>query len=249
MMKRKNNPKIVIVMPALNVAKTVEVTFKEIPPKYRKHIILSDNASSDGTPEVAEKLGIKVFVHSKNMGYGGNQKTCYREALKLNPNVVVMLHPDYQYDAGKIEELVRPILDGEYDFMFGSRIKNRGMAIAGGMPKLKYYINRFVCLTQNILLGENFSEYFSGFRAFSRKLLKTVPFQKFSNDFVFDQEMTLSALSYGFDIGEIAIPTRYHEKASSIQFIKGSKFLFEGFLTVFAFILHKLKIKRDKRFK
>lgn len=245
----KRGSTVVVVMPAYNAARTVRDTFAEIPPEFRKNIILVDDHSTDDTVAVAKKKGITVFEHPNNLGYGGNQKTCYWEALKLNPDVVVMLHSDYQYDASKIEDLVAPILAGEFDFMFGSRIKNRGKALAGGMPRIKYYVNRIVCLIQNILLGENFSEYFSGFRAYSSKLLRKVPFQRFSNDFVFDQEMTISSISYEFRIGEIAIPTRYHEKASSINFIKGAKFILEGFWTIFRFLLHKEKLLKDRRFK
>lgn len=248
MIGKNMRAKVVIVMPAYNAAKTVKDTFQEISGKYRKHILLVDDHSKDDTLNVAGRLGIKVFEHPNNLGYGGNQKTCYWEALKLNPDVVVMLHPDYQYDATKIDELVKPILEGEYDFMFGSRIKNRGMAIAGGMPKIKYYVNRIVCLIENILLGENFSEYFSGFRAYSKKLLTTVPFQRFSNDFVFDQEMTVSSMSYGFRIGEIPIPTRYHSKASSIKFLKGAKFILDGFGVILMFFLNKWGVMRNKRF-
>lgn len=245
----RRNPKVVIVMPAYNAAKTVKDTFKEIPPAYRKHVILVDDHSSDNTVEVAKKLGIKVFSHPNNLGYGGNQKTCYWEALKLNPDVVVMLHPDYQYDATMIPYLVQPILDGKYDFMFGSRIATKRGALEGGMPPIKYYVNRIVCFIQNILLGVNFTEHFSGFRAYSSKLLKKVPFQRFSNDFVFDQEMTISTLSFGFKIGEIPIPTRYHDKASSIKFLKGTKFVLEGFMTIFSYYLHRLGIKKDRRFR
>jgi len=241
-------PKVVIVMPAYNASKTIKDTYKEIPAQLRKNLILVDDNSSDDTAEVAKKLGIKVFGHTNNLGYGGNQKTCYWEALKLNPHVVVMLHPDYQYDATKINDLITPILSGEFDYMFGSRIKNRGMAIAGGMPKVKYYVNRLVCLFQNILLGENFSEYFSGFRAYSAKLLRTVPFQRFSNDFVFDQEMTISAISFGLKISEIPIPTRYHDKASSINFLRGAKFLLDGFEAIGMYLLHKTGIINDRRF-
>lgn len=236
-------------MPAYNAAKTVRDTYTEIPAKYRQHVILVDDNSKDDTVSVAKNLGIKVFQHPNNLGYGGNQKTCYWEALKLNPNVVVMLHPDYQYDASLMADLVEPILQGRYDYMFGSRIATKETALLGGMPPVKYYVNRIVCLIQNILLGVNFTEHFSGYRAYSRKLLKTVPFQRFSNDFVFDQEMTVSAISYGFKIGEVAIPTRYHDKASSIQFLKGTKFVLDGFFTIFRFILHKQKILKDKRFK
>lgn len=241
--------KIVIVMPAYNAAKTIKNTFYEIPQEFRKNIILVDDESSDDTVEVAKRLGIEVFVHSKNLGYGGNQKTCYWEALKRDPDVVIMLHPDYQYDATSIDELIRPILQGRFDFMFGSRIANKKSALEGGMPPIKYYVNRIVCLIQNIALGVNFSEYFSGFRAYSQKLLKSVPFQRFSNDFIFDQQMTLSALSYGFRIGEISIPTRYHEESSSIGYLRGIKFIIEGFWYTFLYRLHQLGVIEHKLFK
>lgn len=236
-------------MPARNVARTVRDTFKEIPIKFRKNIILGDNRSRDKTIEVAKKLGIKVYAHPRDLGYGGNQKVLYREALKLKPDIVVMLHPDYQYDASLMEELITPITSGKYDFMFGSRIQKRGEALTGGMPPLKYYINRIVCLIENVLLGVNFSEHFSGYRAYSKKLLSTLPFQRFSNDFVFDQQMAISALSYGFKIGEIPIPTRYHEKASSIQFLRGSKFIFETFWAIVIFKLNKWGIIKSKLYK
>lgn len=244
-----DNPKVVIVMPAYNAAKTVLDTYLEIPAFLRKNIILVDDGSRDNTVQAAKELVVKVIEHSTNLGYGGNQKTCYSEALKLNPDIVVMVHPDYQYDASMIEDLIYPIARGRYDFMFGSRISNKKGALAGGMPPVKYYVNRFVCLIENILLGVNFTEHFSGFRAYSKKLLQTVPWQNFSNDFVFDQEMTISALDYNFTIGEIAIPTRYHEKASSIRFLKGTKFVLEGFLVITALYLHKLGLIQDKRFK
>src|SRR3989344_1662310 len=245
----KKNPKVVIVMPAYKAEKTVADTFNEIPKNLRKHVILVDDCGKDKTFKIAKKLGIKVYAHPNNLGYGGNQKTLYWEALKLKPAVVVMLHPDYQYDGTRIKDLIRPILENKYDFMFGSRIANKNGALEGGMPPVKYYVNRIICLIQNILLGVNFTEHFSGFRAYSVKLLRAVPFQRFSNDFGFDQEMTISAISYGFRIGEIAIPTRYHEKASSIQFLKGAKFLIDGFWTIFRFILHRWGFLKDRRFK
>lgn len=244
-----NDAKVVIVMPAYNAAQTLKDTFEEIKPAFRKNILLVDDKSSDNTVEVAHRLGIKVFTHPNNLGYGGNQKTCYQEALKLNPDVVVMLHPDYQYDASLIEDLIKPILQKRYDFMFGSRIQSRQSALDGGMPPLKYYINRLTCVLENILLGVNLTEHFSGFRAYSVKLLKTVPFQKFSNDFVFDQEMSISAISFGFRIGEIPIPTRYHKKASSIQFVKGTKFILETFGIVFLYKLHQLGLIKSKMFR
>lgn len=247
-MPKINNPNVVIVMPAYNAAETVKNTYNEIEPKYRKNVILVDDGSSDDTVQVAKKLGINVFGLPNNIGYGGNQKTCYWEAFKFKPDIVVMLHPDYQYDAAKIDEMITPILENKFDYMFGSRIKNRGMALAGGMPKIKYYVNRIVCLLQNILLGENFTEYFSGYRAFSRKLLEKVPFQRFSNDFVFDQEMTISAISFGMRIGEIPIPTRYHDKASSIAFLKGTKFILDSFWVILCYHLNKANVIRDRRF-
>ncbi len=149
----RKKPKVVIVMPAYNAARTLKDTFKEIPEEFRKNIILVDDQSRDDTVKVARRLGIKVFSHPNNLGYGGNQKTCYWEALKLKPDVVVMLHPDYQYDATMIPYLVGPIFDGKFDFMFGSRIANKKGALEGGMPLLKYYVNRIVCFVQNILFG------------------------------------------------------------------------------------------------
>lgn len=236
-------------MPAYNAERTVKDTFEEIPKEYRKNIILVDDGSKDNTVNVAKKLGIKVFAHPNNLGYGGNQKTCYWEALKLKPYVVVMLHPDYQYDATMIPYLVQPILDGKYDFMFGSRISTRGGAIKGGMPPIKYYVNRIVTLIENLLLGVNFSEHFSGLRAYSYNFLKKIPFQRFTNNQSFDQEMTISAISYGMRIGEVSIPTRYHEKQSSVGFWSGSKFIIDGFIDILAFHLNNLGVIKDPKFK
>lgn len=248
MKMNKRVPKVVIVMPAYNAEKTIKDTYYEIPEKFRRNIILVDDQSRDHTVEAAINLGIRVFTHTRNLGYGGNQKTCYWEALKLNPDIVVMLHPDYQYDARLIEELIRPIEQKRFDFMFGSRVYNRQSALSGGMPKMKYYVNRITCIAENILLGVNFTEHFSGFRAYSKKVLETIPFQRFSNDFVFDQEMCISALSYGFKIGEVPIPTRYHEKASSIHFYKGVRFILDTFMTVFLYKLHKLGLIKSQLF-
>lgn len=246
-MSRKK-PCIVIVMPAYNAARTVRDTYYEIPKNLRKHIILVDDKSTDKTVTVAKKLGIQTFAHPQNLGYGGNQKTCYWEALKYQPDVIVMLHPDYQYDGRKIPQLIKPILEGKYDFMFGSRMQTKGDALKGGMPPMKYYINALVCWIENKLLGVQFSEHFSGLRAYSAKLLVTVPFQRFSNDFVFDQQMEIAALGYGFKVGEISIETRYHEEASSIQFLKGAKFLFDTFFYLFLFKLHQSGIMRSNLF-
>lgn len=241
--------KILIVMPAYNAENTLVDTYKEIPNRLSQNIILVDDRSKDQTVQRAKELGIRVFTHTKNLGYGGNQKTCYQQALKMGVEIIVMLHPDYQYDASLIEELIRPIEQKRYDFMFGSRIQNKERALKGGMPRLKYYINRLTCLIENMILGVNFTEYFSGFRAYSAKVLKTLPFEKFSNDFVFDQQMAISALSFGFRIGEIAIPTRYHNKASSIKFIKGTKFIIQTFWTILLFKLHVHHLIKNPIFK
>lgn len=235
-------------MPAYHAEKTIEKTFAEVPKGLVSEVILVDDGGKDKTIDIAKKLGITVYEHSHNLGYGGNQKTCYWEALKRNPDVVVMLHPDYQYDGSKIKGLVEPILNGDYDMMFGSRIKNRGSALKGGMPTSKYFFNRLFTLCANIILGENISEYMSGLRAYSKKALETVPFQRFSNDFVFDQQFTVSAIAAGLTIGEVPIPTRYHDEASSIRWLKGFKFGFESCWQVFQFLLLKFKIYKSPIF-
>ncbi len=216
--------------------------------KFLKNFANISFLCSDNSVKVAKKFGIQTFVHPQNLGYGGNQKTCYWEALKYKPDVVVMLHPDYQYDGSKIADLVKPILDGKYDFMFGSRMQNKTYAIKGGMPLHKYYLNRIFCWIENKTLGVEFSEHFSGLRAYSSQLLHTVPFQRFSNDFVFDQQMEIAAISYGFRIGEIAIPTRYYENSSSIQVLKGAKFLFETIYILLLFKLHQMRFIHSSLF-
>ncbi len=241
-------PKIIVVMPAFFAEKTIEKTLKEIPMGYVSEVILVDGASTDKTSEVAKKHGITVYRHPQNLGYGGNQKTCYWEALQRNPDVVVMLHPDYQYDGTKIPGLVQPILNGDYDMMFGSRIRNRGSALTGGMPKSKYFFNRLFTLFANFLMGENLSEYMSGLRAYSRKTLETVPFQRFSNDYAFDQQFTVSAIDAGLQIGEIPIPTRYHDQQHTIKWVRGLKFGVEGMWAVELYLLHHFGIYHSKIF-
>ncbi len=238
-------PNIIVVMPAFNAEKTLAKTIKDFPPHVVTKTILVDDGSNDNTVAIAKKLHLTVFAHTNTVGYGGNQKTCYWEALKFHPDVIVMIHPDYQYDSSLIGELVRPILNGHYDMMYGNRIRTRAEALAGGMPPMKYVLNRMFCFLENIVLGANFSEYFSGMRAYSGKFLKTIPFQRFSNDFVFDQECMLVAFANGFRIGEIDIPVRYFSEASSIQFFKGSKFLLETLGLLVRFILHAHHLRDD----
>ena len=248
-MNKVSKPTIIVVMPAYNAEKTLKKTYDDIPKDWVSEIILVDDVSRDKTVELSKKLGITTFVHPNNLGYGGNQKTCYWEALKRNPDIVVMIHPDYQYDASLIPELVRPIIQKRYDYMFGSRIRTRTEALAGGMPQLKYVFNRFYSLIANIILGVNFSEHMSGMRAYSRKTLKTVPFQRFSNDFIFDQQFTVSAISYGLNIGEAPIPVRYYEESSSIGLLAGAKFLSESFMVLGQYLLHKYGITKSRLFK
>lgn len=238
-------PLIVVVMPAYNAEKTLKRTLDDIPKGLVSKTILVDDGSKDNTVALARRLGLTVFVHPNNLGYGGNQKTCYWEALKQNPDAVVMLHPDYQYDATRLRELVEPILQGRYEVMIGSRIRTRKEALAGGMPPVKYFLNRAVSTIENIVLGVNLSEHMSGLRAYSRKVLLTVPFQRFSNDFVFDQQFLISAISYGFEIGEIPVPVRYFSEASSIGYLKGAKFLAETFGQLFGYVLHQWRILRS----
>lgn len=247
-MASSKKPKVIVVMPAYHAEKTIEKTFAEVPKGLVDEIILVDDAGKDRTISIAKKLGLTVYEHPHNLGYGGNQKTCYWEALKRNPDVVVMLHPDYQYDGSKIKGLVEPIINGDYDMMFGSRIKSRGMALAGGMPRSKYIFNRLFTLFANILLGENLSEYMSGLRAYSKKCLETVPFQRFSNDYAFDQQFTISAIAHNLRIGEIPIQTRYHDQQHTINWVRGLKFGFEGCFEVLLYLLWRLGLYQNNRF-
>lgn len=249
MKPKKQKQKVIVVMPAYNAQKTLIKTYNDIPKQFVDEIILVDDKSNDKTVEIAKKIGLKVFLHPKNLGYGGNQKTCYAKALERGGDIIVMVHPDYQYDARLIPELIKPITDNRFDIMLGSRIRSRKEALSGGMPLYKYFSNRFLTIIENVVLGLNLSEYHTGFRAFHREVLEKIPFRNFSNDFVFDQEMTISSLSYRMRIGEIAIPTRYHEKQSSIGFVRGIKFVLEGFWVIFKLYLHNWGILKDGRFK
>jgi glycosyltransferase involved in cell wall biosynthesis len=210
-------PKVIVVMPAYNAAKTVERTYADIPKGWVDEVILVDDVSKDDTVEVARRLPIKVVVHRENKGYGGNQKTCYTEALISGAEVVVMLHPDYQYDSRLIPQMVSPILDGHADFVMGSRIIGEG-ALKGGMPWWKFVANRCLTLVENIILNRKFSDLHTGFRAYSRRLLMDVPYVKNSDDFVFDSQMIAQANFRGYVTTEVPIPTRYFAEASSVNF-------------------------------
>ncbi|MCA9510506.1 MAG: glycosyltransferase family 2 protein [Myxococcota bacterium] len=209
--------KIVVVMPAYNAAKTIEKTYREIPLDLVDEVVVTDDASRDDTVEVARRLGLHTIVHERNRGYGGNQKTCYDAALELGADVVVMLHPDYQYTPKLLAPMIGMITDGPFDVVLGSRILG-GSALAGGMPYYKYFANRFLTATQNFLAGAKLSEYHTGYRAFSRDVLTTCALEENSDDFVFDNQMLAQIIYAGFAIGEVSCPAAYFEEASSIDF-------------------------------
>jgi glycosyltransferase involved in cell wall biosynthesis len=209
-------PKVVVVMPAYNAARTLVRTYREIPSDVVDHVILVDDLSRDDTVAVAQLLKLQVVVHRQNLGYGGNQKTCYDTALAEGAEVVVMLHPDYQYDATRIPELIAPLVAGEADMVLGSRFL--GDPLAGGMPRWKYLANRFLTGLENRVFGLGLSEYHSGFRAYSRSLLESIDYHVNSDDFVFDQQLVSQVVLAGMRIGEIAVPTRYFTEASSVNF-------------------------------
>jgi glycosyltransferase involved in cell wall biosynthesis len=210
------HPRVIVVMPAYNAAQTLVRTYGDIPAGVVDHVILVDDVSRDDTVSIAKLLNIQVVVHRQNTGYGGNQKTCYDTALAEGAEVVVMLHPDYQYDATRIPDLIAPILDGEADMMLGSRFL--GDPLAGGMPRWKYAANRFLTEVQNRVYGLRMSEYHTGFRAYSRRVLEAIDYHANSDDFVFDQELVGQVVRAGFRIGEIPVPTRYFAEASSVNF-------------------------------
>lgn len=235
--------KLVVVMPAYNAEKTLRQTYSEIPLEYVDEVVLVDDASQDSTSRIAEELGIRTIVHSINGGYGANQKTCYRTALELNADIVVMVHPDYQYSPRLVTAMASMIASGHYDVVLGSRILGGG-AIKGGMPRYKYIANRLLTAFENIFLGAKLSEYHSGYRAFSRTVLETLPLKLNSDNFVFDNEMLVQAVSFGFHIGEISCPTKYFSEASSISFWPSVRYGFGVLSTVGKFVLHRSGVRR-----
>jgi len=216
--------KVVVVMPAYNAAKTLERTVAEVP-SLVDQIILVDDRSSDDTVAVSSRLGLHTVVHQQNRGYGGNQKTCYSEALRMGADIVVMVHPDYQYTPKLIPTLAHCIASGLYDAALGSRILG-GRALKGGMPAYKYVANRMLTAVENLLLNEKISEYHTGYRAFSRRLLETLPLEENDDDFVFDNQMLVQAVHFGFSIAEVTCPTSYFPDASSINFSRSVKYGF-----------------------
>jgi len=217
--------RLIVVMPAYNAAETLEQTYAEIPHEFVDEVVLVDDDSSDNTAEIASKLGVHTIVHSINVGYGGNQKNCYRTALALGADVVVMVHPDYQYSPRLITAMATLITSGHYDVVLGSRILG-GNPIKGGMPLYKYIANRALTLVQNIVCGAKLSEYHTGYRAFSREVLETLPLEENSDDFVFDNQMLAQGLFFRFRFGEISCPTRYFNEASSISLARSIRYGF-----------------------
>jgi glycosyltransferase involved in cell wall biosynthesis len=215
--------KIIVVMPAYNAARTLERTVAEIPRDLVDELVLTDDASQDATVEVARSLGVHTIVHQENRGYGGNQKTCYTEALRLGADVTVMLHPDYQYTPSLISAMVTLIIDGPFDAVLGSRILG-GRALEGGMPRYKYVFNRLLTATQNLLCGAKLSEYHTGYRAYARHVLERLPLHENSDDFVFDNQMLAQVLYAGFEVGEISCPAAYFPEASSINFQRSVRY-------------------------
>ncbi|HET9345803.1 MAG TPA: glycosyltransferase family 2 protein [Candidatus Limnocylindrales bacterium] len=242
-----DGPKVVIVMPAYNAAQTLERTYADIPHDLVDRIILVDDVSRDETVEIARQLGLDVIIHTQNRGYGGNQKTCYDAALEAGADIVVMLHPDYQYDATRIPDLVAPIAAGERDLMLGSRFL--GDPLAGGMPAWKYISNRFLTTVENLAFELRLSEYHTGLRAYSRHLLETIPYHHNSDDFVFDQELISQVVAAGMRrrIGEIAVPTRYFEEASSVGFRRSVVYGLSTLRVVARYLLHRLRIRRSRK--
>ncbi len=237
--------KLIVIMPAYNAERTLRQTYEELPHDYVDEVILVDDASRDDTPRIARELGIKTVVHLENKGYGGNQKTCYREALGHGADIVVMVHPDYQYSPRLVTAMASMIASGHYDVVLGSRILG-GMALKGGMPLYKYIANRFLTLLENIALGVKLSEYHTGFRAFERKVLETLPLVENSDDFVFDSEMLVQTVYFGFRIGELSCPTRYFKEASSINFRRSVKYGFGVLGTIMKYLLGKMGLRGFK---
>ena len=239
--------RVAVVLPAYNAGKTLRQTYAEIPHDIVDDVILTDDASRDDTVEVARELGIHTLRHDRNTGYGGNQKTCYRAALARGADIVIMLHPDYQYSPRLVAAMASMIASGHYDLVMGSRILGKG-ALKGGMPKYKYIANRFLTLAENLLIGQKLSEYHTGYRAWSREALEALPILNFSDDFVFDNEIVAAAHFFGFPIGEISCPTKYFPEASSINFRRSVVYGLGVLRTGLAFRLHKAGLVRSPLF-
>ncbi len=240
-------PKVVVVMPAYNAGRTLRMTYEELPKDTVNLVILVDDASTDATLDVARQLGLEIFVHDRNYGYGANQKTCYAEALRAGAEIVVMVHPDYQYDPRLVPQIIEPIVSGTADVVLGSRLKT-GSAIQQGMPWWKWVANRCLTGLENQVFGLRLSEYHTGYRAFRREVLETVNFGANSDGFVFDQEIVAQVVGAGFRIAEIAVPTRYFPEASSASFVASTIYGLRILAVLFWYTLHRKGLRRSRRF-
>jgi glycosyltransferase involved in cell wall biosynthesis len=244
-----NGKKITVVLPAYNAAKTLEMTYREIPFDIVDEVVLVDDLSKDETVKLARVMGINhIIQHDKNKGYGGNQKSCYKKALELNSDIVVMLHPDYQYTPKLIHSMCYLIANDVYEVVFGSRILGRG-ALKGGMPVYKYIANRVLTFIQNILLSQKLSEYHTGYRAFSAKVLKSIDYNANSDDFIFDNQMIAQICYAGFEIAEITCPTKYFDDASSINFRRSVKYGMGVVKTSVEYFFQKTGIMKNPKFR
>jgi glycosyltransferase involved in cell wall biosynthesis len=240
--------KVIAVMPAYNAETTLPATIADIPPGSVDEMILVDDGSKDRTVEIAREIGLTVIAHPENRGYGANQKTCYRHALELGADIVVMIHPDYQYDSRVIPHAVGFVELGICDVVVGSRIRTRREVLDGGMPIYKYISNRMLTIIENIALGQNLGDFHSGFRVYSRKVLETIPFERNSDDFVFDSQFLTQAVHFGFRLGDIPVPVRYFPEASSINFRRSLRYGMSTLGTLGCYWLHRLGLRRSPLF-
>jgi glycosyltransferase involved in cell wall biosynthesis len=245
--KRAVGPKVVVVMPAYNAGRTLRLTYEELPKDTVNLVILVDDGSTDQTLEIARDLDLQIFVHNRNYGYGANQKTCYTEALRAGADIVVMVHPDYQYDPRLVPQIIEPVVGGRADVVLGSRLKS-GSALAQGMPWWKFLANRVLTVLENRAFGLSLSEYHTGYRAFRREVLETVNFVANSDGFVFDQEIIGQVVAAGYRIAEIAVPTRYFAEASSAGFLASTVYGLRILSMLFWFMLNRWGLRRSRRF-
>jgi glycosyltransferase involved in cell wall biosynthesis len=241
--------KVIVVMPAYNAAATLEKTVRDIPKAFAEEIILVDDSSKDDTIRVARSLGLTVIVHNRNRGYGANQKTCYDEALKRKADIIIMIHPDYQYDSSLAPIFTQLIAKGVCDIILGSRVRTRTECLDSGMPLYKYISNRFLTMVENFITGQNLSEWHTGYRAYSRTVLEKIPYHKNSDHFVFDSQFLIQAAYFGFRIGDFPVPCRYMSEASSINAIRSISYGVGTLYTLLQFVLQKLRVMRFELFR